>query len=166
MEREKSKIKYCILKNQRVPAYMRKDGLFYYELRESGTQLYIEKRVIVDFGGTLVTNAEVLHGKECINLNTLRKKSLLKKEMVLNPFYINTNILKSQSMGKYRILDKAGNYTLIERLTKNTVERYVIAYNLNMQKGSWASGEYFLDLFSAVGFFNEKYKNQERREVA
>ena len=166
MEKEKSKIKYCILKDKRVPGYMRKDGLFYYELRENGTQLYIEKRVIVDFGGTLVTNTEVLQKKEYLNLNTLRKKCLLKKEMALNPFYINTNILKSQNMGKYRILDKAGNYTLIERLNKNVVEKYVIAFNLNMQKGSWGSGEYFADLFSAVGIFNEKYKCQQRKEVA
>ena len=166
MEREKSKIKYCILKNKRVPGYMKKDELFYYELREDGTQLYIAKRVIVDFGGTLVTNVEVLQGKEYLNLNTLRKKCLLKKEMALNPFYINTNILKSQNIGKYRILDKAGNYTLIERLTKNIVSRYVIAFNLNIQKGSWASGDYFADLFSAVETFNKMHKNLSRKEVA
>ncbi|MBP3595919.1 MAG: hypothetical protein J6J60_00745 [Clostridia bacterium] len=51
----------------RIPKKDKIDGLYYYEYRETEGTKVIEKNVWVDYGGTLVTNKDILNGKEYID---------------------------------------------------------------------------------------------------
>ena len=56
---------------ERIPKENRDDKLFYYEYRESEGERTIEKSVWVDYVGSLVTNKEILKGKEFIKYEEL-----------------------------------------------------------------------------------------------
>lgn len=68
---EKSKIQKDVIKffeiYDRIPKKDKIDVLYYYEYRETEGTKVIEKNVWVDYGGTLVTNKDILNGKEYIN---------------------------------------------------------------------------------------------------
>ena len=61
--------------SERVPKDKRDKNLFYYEYRSNGGETTIEKKVVVDFSGTLVTNKDILGDKEYIKFQDLFKDS-------------------------------------------------------------------------------------------
>lgn len=63
---------------KKIPKEQRDDNLFYYEYRESEGERTIEKSVWVDYVGTLVTNKEILKGKEFINYEELFENEKIK----------------------------------------------------------------------------------------
>ena len=76
----KDDLKYCIeifkqysfvINNNRIALQDRDKKLFYYELREydNGNGYTIENNVTVNFAGTLISNFDVLNGKEYIDYN-------------------------------------------------------------------------------------------------
>ena len=67
---QKEAIRY-IETNERIPKKQKNPDLFYYEYREGNGEKVIEKGVWVDFAGTLITNKEILNGKEYIDSNQL-----------------------------------------------------------------------------------------------
>lgn len=67
---QKEAIRYMEI-DGRIPKKQKNPDLFYYEYRENNGEKVIEKGVWVDFAGTLITNKEILNGKEYINSNQL-----------------------------------------------------------------------------------------------
>lgn len=67
---QKEAIRY-IETYERIPKKQKNPDLFYYEYREGNGEKVIEKGVWVDFAGTLITNKEILNGKEYIDSNQL-----------------------------------------------------------------------------------------------
>lgn len=67
---EKSKMQKDVIKfseiNDRIPKKNKIAGLYYFEYRENEGTKVIEKNVWVDYAGTLVTNKDILNGKEYI----------------------------------------------------------------------------------------------------
>lgn len=57
--------------NDRIPIDKRISNLYYYELRNCEERISIEKSVLVDFEGTLVTDTDILGDKEYIDKNEL-----------------------------------------------------------------------------------------------
>ena len=68
--------KEFLIVDDRVPKESRDKDLYYYELREydNGEGYTIEKKVIVNFAGTLISRVELLHNKEYIDYNDFLKK--------------------------------------------------------------------------------------------
>lgn len=65
---DKIKTKYYIIR-KKIPKSLRKRDLFYYELRHydnNVSKYVIESTVIVNFYGTLITDREILKGREFI----------------------------------------------------------------------------------------------------
>lgn len=67
---QKEAIRYIEI-DERIPKKQKNPDLFYYEYRENNGEKVIEKSVWVGFAGTLITNKEVLKGKEYIDSNKL-----------------------------------------------------------------------------------------------
>lgn len=63
---------------ERIPKENRDDNLFYYDYRESKGERTIEKNVLVNYVGTLVTNKEILKGKEFIKYEELFENENIK----------------------------------------------------------------------------------------
>ena len=66
---------FLIVEN-RIPEQNREKDLYYYELREYDNEdgYTIEKKVVVNFAGTLISNIELLHNKEYMDYNEFLKK--------------------------------------------------------------------------------------------
>lgn len=59
----------------------------------------------------------------------------------------------------YDILDEHGDYTLLKEIKENYSdydEPYVVAFDLNPERGEWAQGRYYQDLSSAQNTFKQK----------
>lgn len=82
--KQNSKIKYQFIMD-RVPKEKRKRNLFYYEVRSDYYEMRastIERKVLVDFWGTLITNKEILENKEYICVDTFCKMDLIEKDFI------------------------------------------------------------------------------------
>ena len=82
--KQNNKIKYQFIMD-RVPKEERKGNLFYYEVRGDYYEMRdstIEREVLVDFGGTLITNKEILENKEYICIDTFCKMDLIQKDFI------------------------------------------------------------------------------------
>lgn len=86
---EKEVVNYYTVK-ERIPEDMRKSNLFYYDLRHYDNNINkycIERdKVIVNFYGTLVTDKEVLNGREYLNRDDFVKEKTAIRNKFLNPF--------------------------------------------------------------------------------
>ena len=67
---QKEVIKFTEI-GERIPKHQKNGNLFYYEYRENEGERTIEKNVWVDYAGTLVTNKDILNGKEYVNYNDI-----------------------------------------------------------------------------------------------
>lgn len=80
---EASKIQKDVIKfseiYDRIPKKNKIDGLYYFEYRENEGTKVIEKNVWVDYAGSLVTNKDILNGKEYIE----REKIFNNPELLL-----------------------------------------------------------------------------------
>lgn len=88
MGKEKQKINYYITK-KRVEKNLRKDNLFYYELRHYDKNVYkyvIEKNVLVNFYGTMVTDKEILNEREYIDYKDFFSEYETVRNRNLNPY--------------------------------------------------------------------------------
>lgn len=82
--KQNRKIKYQFIKD-RIPKEERKRNLFYYEVRSDDYLMRastIERKVLVNFFGTLITNKEILEDKEYIRVDTFCKMSLIPKDFL------------------------------------------------------------------------------------
>lgn len=86
---EKEVVNYYTVR-ERIPEHMRKRTLFYYDLRHYDNDINkycIERdRVIVNFYGTLITDKEVLNGREYLNRDDFVKEMKAIRNKFLNPF--------------------------------------------------------------------------------
>ena len=78
--------KEFLIVDDRVPEESRDKDLYYYELREYdvGEGFTIEKKVLVNFAGTLISRVELLHNREYLDYNKFLKErniSLIKSYM-------------------------------------------------------------------------------------
>lgn len=85
---QKNKVTYYIVK-RRVNKEIRKDNLYYYDLRHYDNNLnkyVIEKNVLVNFYGTMITDKPILNGEKYLDYKEFFNNYNTNRDQNLNPY--------------------------------------------------------------------------------